>query len=429
MDVKVERTAPCRVEFSATVPSDEAVGEREKVVTSYLRRATLPGFRKGKAPRPMVERRYAEQIEEDLQERLLHQAWREAGEKKSFRPASDRIVIDGSWQDNGAYEVKGEVEVYPEVELPSLDVFTPPEFDLTPSDDEVQQQLDRLRDRQGVWEPVGETEVAAEDLLVEAEVHGDFPDGGGEPFHEERSLFRVGAGEVYPEIEAAVRGKAVGDEVTVERELGEEAGEERIGKRVVYRVTVKGLRRKKVPPADDEFARSLGIEDGLEALREKILAQLRLDKAHLRRDMWRAALVRHLAGDSTLVLPETVVVEETRKELIKLAQSLVGQGLDPNKPDVDWKQAETDLRGHVEERLRAELLLDALAEREGVEVGDDELTAELERQAARMQIPYAELRGNLAKSGGVERVRAVLRRERAVDEVLARAEPATRPDE
>jgi len=420
MEIKVERSAPCQVAFSASLAAEEVAKERERVVAGFLRNAKLPGFRKGKAPRPMVERRFTSEIREDLQDRLLHKVWHEVGERDEVRPATDRLRIEGDWKDDGSYEVKGDVEVFPEVEVKDLAGFEPPEFDLEPNDEEIDSALDRLRERQGAWEPV-ENGVVAEDLLVEAEVHGSFPDGGGEPFSEERSLFRIGAGEVFPEIEAAVRGKKVGDEVSAERVLGEEAGEERKGTKVAYEIKIKGIRRRQLPDLDDEFAKSLGVEEGLAPLRERVTQQIRVEKAHLRRDVWRSALVRHLADEKELPLPDSLVAEETRKELISFAQSLAARGMDPEKAEVDWEELQRDARAKVEERLRAELLLDAAAAELGVEVSEEDVDSELQRQAARMGVPFAELKGNLAKGAGLGRVRSMLRRERAVDQVLGRS--------
>jgi trigger factor len=428
MDYQIERPSPCHLVFNATVPVGRVSEAREQVVASYLRRAKVPGFRPGKAPRPIVERRFAEEIRTDVQDRLLHDLWREISENERIRPTSTGIGVDGHWEDDGTYAVKGEVEVYAEVELADETSFVPPEFPVEPDEGEVDAAIAQLRERQAVWEPVADG-TADEDLLVEAEVNGEFSDGGGEPFHEERSLFQVGHGEVYPEIEAAVRGKAVGDEVTAEREVGKEGGEGREGKRITYRITIKGLRRKLVPEADEAFAHSLGVEDGMRALRERVLSQLQVEKARLRRDVWRAALVRHLAGGNELALPESVVVEETRKELVSFANSLASRGVDPSQAEVDWQKAQGEARAHVEDRLRAELVLDAFAEKLGLTVSDEEMNDELEHQALRMHVPFAELKGNLAKSGGLERVRRMLRRERAVDERLGRSTPAESSEE
>jgi trigger factor len=255
-------------------------------------------------------------------------------------------------------------------------------------------------------------------MLVEAEVHGEFPEGGGEPFHEERSLFQLGRGEVFPEIEAAVTGHAVGDEVTAERILGEDAGEAKRGQRVAYRVVIKSLRRKRLPEADDAFAQSLGVADGIEKLRATIALRIGFDKVRARRDLWRDALVRHLGGERPLELPEQLVREETRDDVVKFADSLQRRGLDLEKAGIDWSQVEQDMRKRVEVRLRAELVLDSLADERGVAIDDATVDREVEKQAQQLGVPFAELKGNLAKRDGLERLRAILRREHVVDDVL-----------
>ncbi len=419
MSYEIERAAPCRIVLTATVGTDEVREEREHVVAEWVKGARIDGFRKGKAPRPLVERRFAAQIREDLEDHLTRNAWEQVRREEKLRPASPLGIREADWLPSGEFRLKGEFDVYPTVELPTLDGFVPPPFDLEPTDEEVATAMAQLQERQAAWEPV-EGEPVGEGMLVEAEVHGEFPDGGGEPFHQERSLFQLGQGEVYPEVEAAVAGRAIGDEVSAERTIGEEGGEERKGKRVTYRVKVKSLRRKRLPEPDDAFATSLGIEGGVEALGARVRERVRAGKAERRRETWRAALISHLAGGRVLDLPEQPVKEETRKELVDFAQALAHRGIDPEGAKVDWQQVEKEARSRVENRLRAEALLDALAEKLGVSVTADEIDREVEHQAERIGVPYAELRGNLAKADGLERVGAVLRRERAADEALGR---------
>ena len=417
MSYEIERTTPCRVVLTATISPEEVRSEREHVLADWLRGARIDGFRKGKAPRSLVERRFAEEIRNDLEEHLTRQAWDQVRREERLRPASPLGIQESVWVESGEYRFKGEFEVYPTVEMPSLDGFRAPEFDLEPNEDEVARAVTQLQERQAVWEPI-ESGPAAKGMLVETEVHGEFPDGDGEPFHEERSLFQIGRDEVYPEIEAVVTGRYVGDEVTAERTIGDDGGEGRKGKRVAYRVRVKSLRHKDLPEVDEAFATSLGVEGGVEALRAGVRARVRVGKAEHRREVWREALVAYLANGNTLALPEGVVRDETRKELLEFAQALARRGIDPDNAKVEWNKLEVERRGHVEQRLRAEVLLDALANSLGIAVSAADVDREVELQANRLGVPFAELRGNLTKSGSLDRVGAMLRRERAVDEVL-----------
>ena len=417
MSYEIERTSACRVALSATIPAAEVTSEREHVVKNLLRRARIDGFRPGKAPRSVVERRFAAEIKDDLQEHLFRHTWDEVRREAKLRPAGSFEVKKADWLDDGGFALAGEFDVYPEVTLTPVEGFVPPPFELTPTAEEVERALTELRERQAAWEPV-EGEPVGEGMLVEAEVHGEFPAGGGEPFHEERSLFQLGRGEVFPEIEAAVAGHTVGDEVTAERILGEDAGEAKRGQRVAYRVVIKSLRRKRLPEADDAFAQSLGVADGIEKLRATIALRIGFDKVRARRDLWRDALVRHLGGERPLELPEQLVREETRDDVVKFADSLQRRGLDLEKAGIDWSQVEQDMRKRVEVRLRAELVLDSLADQRGVAIDDATVDREVEKQAQQLGVPFAELKGNLAKRDGLERLRAILRREHVVDDVL-----------
>jgi trigger factor len=417
MSYEIERSSACRVVLSATIPAEEVTSEREHVIKGYLRKARIDGFRPGKAPRPVVERRFAVEIKDDLQEHLFRHTWDDVRREAKLRPAGAFEVKKAEWRDDGSFALAGEFDVYPEVTLMPLEGFAPPPFGLAPTDDEIERALAELRERQAAWEPV-EGEPVGEGMLVETEVHGEFPEGGGEPFHEERSLFQLGRGEVFPEIEAAVTGHVVGDEVTTERILGEEAGEEKHGKRVTYRVLIKSLRRKRLPDADDAFAQSLGVAEGIEKLRLTLALRIGLDKAKQRRDVWRDALVHHLGGDRPLELPEELVREETRDDVVKFADSLQRRGLDLEKAEIDWSKVEQDMRKRVDARLRAELVLDTLADERGVTVDDATVDHEVEQQARQLGVPFAELKGNLAKRQGLDRLRAILRREHVVDDVL-----------
>jgi len=420
MSHQLERTSPCRVKITANLGPEQATERREHVTALYLRRAHIDGFRRGKAPRPLVERRFAKEIAEDVQEELMNLAWREVREGGALRPAGPLEVREAAFQPDGSFEIQGELDVYPEVTIGSIDSFKAPEFDVEPSGEEVEAQLGELRERQASWEPV-EGEQVGEGLLVEAEVFGEFPDGGGEPFHEERSLFRIGGGEVHPEIEAATLGHRVGDEVRTEKLLGPEAGAERDGKRIAYRLVIKALRHKRLPQIDDAFASSLGVSGGVAALKEQIRLRVRGSKMRQRRDAWRGALIRHLAGEQAIELPERVVQEETREEMVRFVRALAESGVNVERAEFDWTKLEADVRTRVEGRLRGELVLDTTAETLGIAVADDEIDREVERQARGLGLPFAELKGNLAKKDGLEKIRAILRREKVVEEALRRA--------
>ncbi len=418
MGYSIDRLGPCRVSIAAALDGVAVSEERKRVVATWRRNARLPGFRQGKAPVALVERRFAKEIEDDLQEELVRACWREVRSSEELHPAGPLEVKRAEVQGDGNFALEGEFDVFPKVQIGDPATFVPPPVDLDPSPEEVDAALQQMRERQAAWEPV-EGEPVGEGMLVEVQARGEFPDGEGEPFGEDRLLFVVGKEEVYPEIEQAVRGAAIGDTVAADATLGAAAGD-KAGARVRYEVVVKGARRKRLPELDDAFAQSLGVEQGLAVLTERVRERLRFERARQRRSVWRDALIAHLAGDGELALPEGVVRERTRSELIDFVRELARRGVEVEKAELEWSGMEKEMRARVERNLRGELVLDALAARLGVEVSEEELDRELEKQARMGGVPFAELKGNLAKRGDLEHVHALLRREKAADEVLGR---------
>ena len=178
MSYEIERATPCRVVVTATIGPEEVRSEREHVLGDWLRGARIDGFRKGKAPRALVERRFATEIRDDLEEHLTRRTWDQVRTDEKLRPASPLGIKESGWLDSGEYRFKGEFDVYPAVTLPPLDGFKAPAFDVEPGEDELAGAIEQLRERQAAWEPVA-GEPAADGMLVEAEVDGAFPDGDG----------------------------------------------------------------------------------------------------------------------------------------------------------------------------------------------------------------------------------------------------------
>lgn len=414
MNVETSFINPAKVTIQASIPPEEVAQEQNQVTRDFVRTSKIPGFRPGKAPVALVASRFAKEIRDETENRLLRRAWNQVLERGNYRLAGPLGVKEAHWDEDGSYRFIGEFEVYPSLTLSPLSAFQPPPFPLEPTEEEVEEFLKGLAERHATWQGLEEGE-AQDGMLVEAEVRGEFPQGGGDPFQEDLAIFQLGAGEVYPEIESAVRGLKLGGEAIARRELPQEEGVPPVS--VEYKLKVKGLRKKVVPQVDDEFARQMNVEGGVEGLREKARELLRQAKKRKRLEVFRQALVQHLMGPEPFPLPPRVVEEETRRAALKYAESLHRHGADVAK--LDWEDLLPKVRASVEARLREEYVLDRLAEELQVQVLDEEVDVTVRGHAQEAGLPYAELRGNLAKDGGLAKIRDILRRERAVAQALA----------
>jgi len=223
-----------------------------------------------------------------------------------------------------------------------------------------------------------------------------------------------------PEINEALRGAVPGETRSFRKSFADDfPNEEFRGKTVDYRVTLAALKEKKVPALDDEFARAVSEGETVETLREKVRARLRHEKEADRRRKFRRTILDALLSRRDVPAPEVLVESETAAALRDYARYLASSGVDPQKED--WRKLAEEARPGAERRVKEYLLLDAIAEREGLQVSETELEAEFRRAAAARGVEPAVLREQMAGSGGIDALRDEMRLARAVDLLIASA--------
>ena len=194
-----------------------------------------------------------------------------------------------------------------------------------------------------------------------------------------------------------------------------------------YAVTLTGIRRRVLPELDDEFAKDMGEFESLAALRERIGADLREEAEDKATRELRSELLRQLARRVTFELPASLVEREMDRRLEEFARQLTSQNLDPRDAGIDWAQFREAQREPARDAAASALVLDEIARREQITVAGEDVDKEIERFAARAGRTPAALRAQLEKEGGISRLFAGLRREKAVDLALSRAKMAPLP--
>jgi trigger factor len=223
-----------------------------------------------------------------------------------------------------------------------------------------------------------------------------------------------------PEINEALRGAVPGETRGFRKTFAEDfPNDEFRGKTVDYQVTLAALKEKKLPALDDEFARAVSEGETVETLREKVRARLSREKEVDRRRRFRRAILDALVARRDIPAPEVLVESETTAALRDYARYLAQSGADPEKED--WPKLHAEARPGAERRVREYLLLDAIAEREGIQISDTELEAEFKRAAAERGVEPAALREQMAKAGGIEALRDEMRLAKVVDLLIASA--------
>ncbi len=420
----VKEESSTRTVLEIEVPAEDVEKTYAAVTRSYARRAALPGFRKGRAPESVVSKRFADDIRGDVLEALLPDALAAAIEERKLSVLGRPHVDDLKWEPPGPMRFTARLDLKPAVDPGEYKGVVVNDVDVDPTDEEIGKVLDRIREGHAEFHPIEGRAAAPGDFAV-ADIGGTFveilePGQSPRTFRDEKITLEVGHADSMPEINDALRGAGPGETRRFRKTFPDDFPNDQFrGKTVDYDVTLAALKEKRLPALDDEFARAVSEGDTVETLREKVRARLKREKEIERRRRFRRSILDALVGKREIPAPEILVESETTAALRDYARYLAQSGVDPEKED--WQKLQEEARPGAERRVREYLLLDAIAEREGIQISETELEAEFKRAAAERGVEPSVLREQMAKAGGIEALRDEMRLAKAADLLIASA--------
>ena len=421
MKSTVETLSPTRVRLAVEVPFAELKPSLDKAYRSIAGQVRVPGFRPGKVPARIIDQRVgrAAVLEEAVNDAIPQQytaAVIEHEVKVLGQPAVDVTEFaDGEW-----LKFTAEVDVRPDLQLPAYDGIEVSVDDAEVSDAEIDEQITTMRDRfallQGVDRGVQTGDFVSIDLL--ATVDGEEVDGGSTT----GLSYEVGSGDVMPGLDEALVDLNKGDTASFHTALvaGEQAGQT-----ADIEVTVRSVKEKELPPLDDDFAQTASEYDTLAELRDDIRERMTRMK-RLRQGMSaRDKVLEALLGASDVPLPESVVMLEADYRKQAMEEQLDQAGLTlADYLEAEERTAEdvdAELRSAAETAVKAQLLLDAVADQEEVGVSDTELTEEAVRRAQQSGMSADQYVARIVEAGQIPALAADVRRGKALILVLSRS--------
>lgn len=422
--LSTKEDSPTRTVLEIEIPAEEVGKAFAQVRRAYARRAALPGFRKGKAPEAVVAKRFADEIKGDVLESLLPDAVATAIQERKLSILGRPRVEDLTWEPPGPIRFLARLDLKPAIDPGEYRGVTVEDHLVEPTEDEVAGVIDRIREAHAEFHPVEGRAAAPGDFAV-ADIAGSFveilaPGQNPKTFQDEKLTLEIGHPDSMPEINEALRGALAGDTRSFRKTFPDDfPNDEYRGKTVDYRVTLAALKEKKLPEVDDDLARAVSEGDTVETLREKVRGRLRREKEAERRRKFRRTILDALLSRREVPAPEVLVESETTSALRDYARYLAASGVDPQKED--WGRLREEARPGAERRVREYLLLDAIADREGIEVSETELEAEFKRAATERGVEPATLREQMTKAGGLDALRDEMRLARVVDLLIAGA--------
>jgi trigger factor len=389
LEVEVE-TQPLgggELELSVRVAPGPVAAIRDNVVKAVSRRASVPGFRKGKAPRALLERLLDQDyIKEQVIDGLLTEAYDAALEKAEIKPLGRAQISDTEITDEGALTFKAVVVQRPEITVGEYKGLAATKHVTPVTDEQVQAELDRLRGRLARYEnlPEGET-IAKGDLAIvdyDMFVEGEKREEGSATGYP----LEVGADELFPQLNDTLPGARPGDVVETAVTYPESHPDKELaGKTATFKVKVQQARRRQLPPLDDAFAARVSKLDTAEALRNRVRENLVAIGEALAEDDVRSQLLRQVSESASLDVPDALVQREAARRVHDVSAELERRGEDlhdylrrANRSYEDWR---ADMESEARQEVRQALVLDEIGTREGIEVSDEEVHEEVHRRA------------------------------------------------
>ena len=406
--------ATCRRELDLEIPADEVSKKMESVAKEFARVARVPGFRPGKAPVSLIRRRFAEDIKGEVLQSLVPERVEKAVSEQKLTPVSRPQVEKLDFEEGQPLKFRAVFEVLPDFELASYKdlELEMPAMDIT--DDDVAKTLEEMRERAAAFAPV-EGRSAENGDYVQLKLMGT-PDGGGEPVQAESVLCHIGAEETMEPFNENLRGASAGDHKDFDVQYPPDYPDAKLaGKTYHYSVEVLGIKTKKLPELNDEFAKDVSDTATLDELKSKVREGLEAARDQRHKDLLREKVLAAVIKLHDFPVPESLVEQQMDIRLERVVRSLAAQGVDPRAVNVDWVALRRRQRERATDDVKAELIVDRIASAENIEVTDEELDHELERAASHSGESAQAIRARLTKQGTLDRMKAKLRSDKTLD--------------
>ncbi len=415
-------------EIEVEVPADEVAKSFRTVVKRYQKLARIPGFRAGKVPESLVRSKFAKEVRQEVLESLVSERFRKAIDDGKLKPVSEPQLMDLQLEDGQPLKFKAGFEVAPEIDITGYDAVkvTKPAVELT--DEEYEAELAHVLEQYGTVEPVEEDRPLVDGDWAEIEFKGEIKDLAQtvtedglesttpkeEPIVGNDVLIEIGGKNTLPAFNAALRGAKPGQEMTFEVIYPGDFGEQKLaGQTVGYDVTVKAIKKKTYPERDAEFAKQLGNYESWEEFEKQFREHTAKRKKEALENQAKDKMLDELIA--TVPVPCSGVVCAAAGGCAAGPRA-AGAGAAGHEArgyaQAGLRTASAAQRDQAVNEVKASMLLDRVAEAEGVTVSDEELDRELLMLSLQSREPLETLRDRLTKDGGLNRIREQMRREK-----------------
>jgi trigger factor len=418
--------ATCRRELELEIPAEDVQKAVTRVANEFAKVARVPGFRPGKAPVTLIRRRFADEIKGEVLQSLLPPKIESAVQDQKLVPVTQPHVDKVDFAENGPVKFVASFEVLPEFTLGQYKDLEIEVESVAVTDADVEKTLEELRDRAATLAPVEGRPIADGDI-ARLKLAGTSADGG-EPLEADSVDCQVGGEQTMAPFNENLRGASIGEHREFEVPYPADFPDPKLsGKTYHYAVEILGIQEKQKPELNDEFAQKVSDAKTIEELRAKIRQNLEAAQDHRQKDEAREKVLAKIVAAHDFPVPEALVEQQMDARLERAVRTLAAQGVDPRAMNVDWAAMRRRQRDRAVEDVKAELLLDRIANEEKIEVPEEDVDRELNELAERSGESAIALRARLTKQGTLDRIKSKLQSDKTLEWLCQSSRIRTQP--
>ncbi len=376
MKVTVEDVSPVQKRLKVEIPAEKVDERINQTINRLKKSVAIPGFRRGRVPKSIIEREYGPQIKSEVLQGLIEESIGDAIRQSNVTMLLEPQLDSSSDIEQGKpFEYSVLMDIEPEVEVPDFRKFelVRPKVEVT--DEEVEEQLEALRNQFGSVEVVDEQRPLKEGDIAIIDYTAFVGDEELEELANENYFVEVGKGNFNETFEKGLIGMEKGEEREIEVSYPEDALNSLVaGKTVKYKVTLKNIQKRNLPELDDEFAQRFGIGlKTVEDLKNKLREQILKEKEEAAESVLRNQLFDKLLEGADFPVPERLIEKKLDQMIDNIAGHMQERGVNLEQAGIDEERLREKMREDAVRQVKTELILDKIAEEEKIEIPTEEL--------------------------------------------------------
>ncbi|MEM6822761.1 MAG: trigger factor [Verrucomicrobiota bacterium] len=431
MNIAIEEVSACRRRLSIEVPAKDVEQEKSKVLDEYLKYASINGFRPGKAPRKMVERKYRKNIESEIRRSLVPKAFREAVKEKELDIVSAPKVDDLKYEPGLSLSFTTTVDLAPVFALPNYKGIKVAQGESAVTDQEVLDVINNVLEQKSDYNTIEGRPVQENDYAVityEGTIDGksvtEFTPETPNLGKQEKFWLWIKEDIFLPDFGKQLIGANKGDSRQVKVNFPDTFPQEPLqGKEAIYDVKVEDIKEKVLPELTDELAQEIAKMDA-EELKKVVRGNLENQKEGNVRNERIQTILEELRAKTNFELPESNVEEETRNTIYDIIRQNQQQGIPDHLLEEKKQDIMTNAEKSAKDKVKTNFILKKIADQEKIEVSSEEMAQELQMLSQQYQIPPDKLYKQLEENGAILKLQDDVLRRKTLDFLLQSAEIA-----